>query len=169
MPVTSLIDLEPGTQPVHYFAGPGDTLLLLANSGGYGLLATAADMLGRNRGGKAFLTLEDGEQVLPPRRVLPAHSLVACLAADGRLLVFPRDELKLQPNGGRGLTLMDVDAASPLLAVATCHDVLTVQGSGRGGKLREELLKSGGLAAHAGKRARKGRKVDGLMKVLGLA
>ena len=169
VPVTSLIDLEPGTQPAHYFAGPTDTLLLLANSGGYGLLALAGDLQGRNKGGKAFLTLDDAERLLAPRVVLAQHSQIACLAADGRLLVFPRDELKLQSNGGRGLTLMDVDAGTPLLAAAPCHDQLAVLGSGRGGKPREEVLKYSGLASHAGKRARKGRKVEGLMKVLGLA
>ena len=169
VPVTSLIDLEPGTQPVHYFAGPAATTLLLANSGGYGLLAQAGDMHGRNKGGKAFLSLDDGEQLLPPRIVLPAHRQVGCLSADGRLLVFPLDELKRQPNGGRGLTLMDVDAKVPLLSVAPFGDQLTVQGSGRGGKPKEEVIKGATLAAHQGKRARKGRQVDGLLKVLRLA
>jgi hypothetical protein len=37
---------------------------------------------------------------------------------DGRLLVFALDELKLQSNGGKGLTLMDVDAKAPLVSVA---------------------------------------------------
>ena len=46
--------------------------------------------------------------------VQPAHRQVACLAADGRLLVFALDELKLQPNGGKGLTLMDVDLTAPV-------------------------------------------------------
>ena len=169
VPVTSLIDLEPGTQPQHYFAGPATTTLLLANSGGYGLMAQAADMQGRNKGGKAFLTLEDGEWLLPPRTVLPVHRQVACLSADGRLLVFALAELKLQPKGGRGLTLMDLDATVPLLSVAPFIDVLTVQGSGRGGKPKEEIVKGVTLAAHQGKRARKGRTVDGLLKVLRLA
>ena len=165
LPVTSQIDLEPGTQPVHYFAGPAASSLLLANSGGYGLLAQAGDMFGRNKGGKAFLTLDDTDQLLPPVLVAPRHSQVACLSADGRLLVFGLDELKRQPNGGRGLTLMDVDATAPLLSVVTCHEQLTVQGSGRGGKAKEEVLRNSGLASHLGKRARKGRKVDGLVKV----
>ena len=169
VPVTSLIDLEPGTQPVHYFAGLATTTLLLANSGGYGLLAQAGDMHGRNKGGKAFLTLDDAEQLLPPRTVLPAHRQLGCLSADGRLLVFALDELKRQPNGGRGLTLMDVDAKVPLLSVAPFGDLLTVQGSGRGGKPKEEVIKGTTLAAHQGKRARKGRQVDGLLKVLRLA
>ncbi|MCI1193902.1 DNA topoisomerase IV subunit A, partial [Calidifontimicrobium sp. SYSU G02091] len=109
-PITTLIDLEAGTQPVHYFAGGADTTLLLAGSGGCGLLARAGDLHARQRGGKAFLSIEAGESVLAPAVVAPTHDKVACLAADGRLLVFGLDELKLQPNGGRGLTLMDVDA-----------------------------------------------------------
>ncbi len=165
LPVTSLIDLEPGTQLAHYFAGPAETLLLLANSGGFGLLAQAGDMHGRNKAGKAFLTLADGEKLLPPVVVPRHHSQVACLAQDGRLLVFALDEIKRQAGGGKGLTLMDVDANAPLISVTTCADVLTVLGSGRGGKAKDEVLRSAALASHLGKRARKGRKVEGLVKV----
>ena len=166
LPVTSLIDLEPGTQPAHYFAGAAQTTLLLANSGGFGLLAHAADLQGRQKAGKAFLTLEDGELLLPPVAVAQAHHQVACLSGDGRLLVFALSDLKLQPKGGRGLTLMDVDAKAPLLSVATLADSVSVQGSGRGGKPKEELIKGVALASHQGKRARKGRAVEGLQKVL---
>jgi topoisomerase-4 subunit A len=165
VPITTLIDLEAGTQIAHYFAGAAETTLLLANTGGYGLLAQAQDMVGRNRGGKAFLSLDDSERLLPPVAVAPAHTQVACLAMDGRLLVFALDELKLQRAGGRGLTLMDVDAKSPLVSVASFATALRVLGSGRGGKAKEEELKFSGVAHHQGKRARKGRVVDGLMKV----
>jgi topoisomerase-4 subunit A len=167
--ITSLIDLEAGTRIAHYFAGAADTTLLLANSGGYGLLAKAADMLGRNRGGKAFLTLDDSDQVLPPVPVAAAHTQVACLAADGRLLVFALDELKLQGNGGKGLTLMDVDAKTPLLGVAVFAAALAVVGTGRGGKAKDELLKGAALAEHVGKRARKGRVVAGMKPLRVLA
>ena len=165
VPVTSLIDLEAGTQIAHFHAGAADELLLLAGSGGFGLLAQGRDLHGRNRGGKAFLTLEAGEQPLPPVRVASGQTQVACLAADGRLLSFALDELKLQRAGGRGLTLMDVDAASPLRSVAVHAGAVKVSGSGRGGKAREEDLKPAALAAYAGKRARKGRRVEGLLKV----
>ena len=138
VPVTSLIDLEAGTQPAHYVAGPADALLLLAHTGGFGLLAQVGDLASRQRGGKTFLTLEAGEHVLPPSFIAPLHSRVACLSLSGRLLVFPLADLKRQANGGRGLTLMDVDAKDPLLSVAACGDALTVHGSGRGGKAKEE-------------------------------
>ena len=42
-------------------------------------------------------------------------------------------------------------------------------GTTRGDKPKEELLKNTALAAHVGKRARKGKAVDGFKKVLRLA
>jgi topoisomerase-4 subunit A len=132
------------------------------------LLAQVGDLASRQRGGKTFLALEAGEHVLPPAFIVPSHTRVACLALSGRLLVFPLADLKRQANGGRGLTLMDVDAKDPLLSMAACGDALTVQGSGRGGKAKEELLRGDKLAAFEGRRARKGRKVEGLVKALRL-
>jgi topoisomerase IV subunit A len=164
-PITSLIELESGTQPAHYFAGSGEHTLLLANTGGFGLLARAQDMQSRQRGGKSFLSLEAEDRLLPPVTVLPGHDQLACLSLAGRLLVFALDEVKLQAGGGRGLTLMDVDPDDPLLSVATFHDSVTVVGAGRGGKPREALLQGAALAAHQGKRARKGRKVEGMKAV----
>jgi len=122
-------------------------------------------MVGRNRGGKAFLTLDDSHHLLPPVAVAAAHTQVACLAQDGRLLVYALDELKLQPGGGKGLTLMDVDAGAPLTSAVTFADTVRVLGSGRGGKLKDEVIKGATLATHQGRRARKGRKVEGLLKV----
>jgi topoisomerase IV subunit A len=166
VPLTSVIDLESGTQVAHSFAGAADSTLLLANTGGYGLLVQARDMQGRNKGGKAFLSLEADEHLLPPVVVLPSHAQVACLAQDGRLLCFALDELKLQRAGGRGLTLMDVDAQTPLLSVTGFAAGVKVQGSGRGGKPKDEDMRPAALAAYVGKRARKGKKVESLVKVV---
>ena len=163
-PITTLVELESGTQPLHYFAAAADTTLLLANTGGFGLLAQVGDMVSRQRGGKSFLALEDSDKVLPPVTINAAHTQVACLSLSGRLLVFKRDELKLQPKGGRGLTLMDVDAKDPLVSVASCANAIKVLGTGRGGKAKEEELKGASLAVYAGKRARKGKLVDAGMK-----
>lgn len=93
---------------------------------------------------------------------------MASLSGDGRLLVFALSDLKLQPTGGRGLTLMDVDAQAPLPSVATLDASVTVKGSGRGGKPKDELIKGVALFSYQGKRARKGRAVEGLQKVLRL-
>jgi topoisomerase-4 subunit A len=161
VPITSLIDLESGTQPAHYFAGDAKLTLLIANTAGFGLLARVGDLVSRQKGGKSFLTLEEGARPLPPSFADGAKQ-VACLSLEGRLLVFELSELKLQPGGGRGLTLMDVGAKDALVSVAAFRDALRVLGTGRGGKAKDEVLKGAALASHGGKRARKGRPVDGM-------
>lgn len=166
-PITTMIELESGTQPVHYLAGSTEQTLLFANTGGFGLLAKLGDLITRQKGGKSFLTLDEGDLVLPPVLVQAGHTQVACLAQGGRMLVFGLDELKLQSNGGRGLTLMEVDAKKdPLISVATVHNGVKVIGSGRGGKAKEEDVRNSAYTAHIGKRARKGKAVDAFQKVM---
>ncbi|MEO8312501.1 MAG: DNA topoisomerase (ATP-hydrolyzing), partial [Caldimonas sp.] len=162
--VTSLIDLEPGTQPAHYFAGTPSAVLMLAGTGGFGLLARASDLLSRQRGGKAFLALEGEEKPLPPAVVHADASRVACLTLAGRLLVFGLDELKLQSNGGRGLTLVDLDGSDAVVSVAVFASALRIEGSGRGGKAREEVLRAAAIEPYVGRRARKGRRQDAIPK-----
>jgi topoisomerase-4 subunit A len=169
-PITSLLELEAGTQPAHYFAGAAGRLLLLAGTGGFGLLAHAGDLVSRQRGGKAFLALEGEEKPLPPAIVAEGASRVACLTLTGRLLVFALDELKLQAKGGRGLTLVDLDVKDALVSVAAFGDALRVLGSGRGGKARDEIVRGAALEGYVGRRARKGRRQDVMpqaMRVLG--
>ena len=159
----TLISSNPksGSQPAHYLAAEVQRTVLLAGTGGYGLLAHVGDLVAKQRGGKAFLSLEPGEKPLAPALV-GAGTQLACLSASGRLLVFGLDELKLQSNGGRGLTLMDLEAKDRLLAACPFTTALTVVGTGRGGKPKEEVLRATALALHAGKRARKGRPIDGI-------
>ncbi len=165
VPITTLVDLESGTQPAHYYAAAASQMLVLAGTGGFGLLAQVGDLLSRQRGGKTFLSLEGDDKPLPPSPV-PAGELtglqLACLSLAGRLLVFGLDEVKRQAKGGRGLTLMDLDAKDALVSVAAFTQNLLVQGTGRGGRLKEEVLKAAPLAAYAGRRARKGKAVEGM-------
>ncbi|RQP23883.1 DNA topoisomerase IV subunit A [Piscinibacter terrae] len=165
-PITTLIDLETGTQPSHYFAGAADRTLVLANTGGFGLLARVGDLTSRQRGGKSFLSLEAQDKPLPPS-LADAATRIACLTLQGRLLVFGIDELKLQPNGGRGLTLIDMEPKDALVSVAAFTDVLQVLGTGRGGTTpKDETLKGGSLAGYEGKRARKGKKQELMVKAM---
>jgi topoisomerase IV subunit A len=165
-PITTLIELESGTQIAHYFAGAASQRLVLAGTGGFGLVAEVGDLVGRQKAGKSFLSLEGQELPLPPAVVPAGAHQLACLTLNGRMLTFSMDELKHQPKGGRGLTLMDLEAKDALISVAAFAQALLVQGSGRGGKAKEEVLKGAALAGHAGKRAKKGKVVEGLQKVM---
>jgi topoisomerase-4 subunit A len=161
-PITSLIELETGTQPVHYFAGALSQSLLLCGTEGYGLTAEVGDMLSRQKAGKSFMSLNPDERPLPP--VVAQGSEVACLSLSGRLLVFPLDELKRQPKGGRGLKLIDLEAKDALVSAAVFKHALQVLGAGRGGKPKEELLKGAALATYVGTRGKKGKPLDAGMK-----
>jgi topoisomerase-4 subunit A len=175
-PITTLIELESGTQPAHYVAGAASQTLLLSGSGGFGLLARVGDMVSRQKGGKAFLTLEAGETLLPPLWV-PATALPAgeasgsgapssatvlwCLSASGRLLAFGVDELKLQGSGGRGLTLLSLEEGDALVALLLGPgQVLQISGLSRQGKPREQNIRGVNLAAFHHKRARKGKAME---------
>ncbi|MCK9514653.1 MAG: DNA topoisomerase IV subunit A [Ottowia sp.] len=166
-PVTALIDLEAGTQPVHYFAGAPTMQLLLAGSGGYGFLATAAAMASRQRAGKAFVRLEAGEQLLPLTAIAAASAApdaapsnpgsVACVARSGRILVFDLAEIRQMDHGGRGLMLMRLADDDRLVGAVPADAGITVSGRSSRGKFREKRLNAQALEPLRGRRARVGR------------
>ena len=168
-PITTLIELEAGTQPVHYFAGPATATLLLASSGGYGFIAAVENMVARNRGGKAFVTLGEGEQLCRPSpaagcsvggQPLPSATHVCCASVGGRILTFEISELKTMANGGRGLMLIDLEDKDQLAGAAAYTRSVRIAGLGRGGKEREETLEIRSLNNARFPRGRKGKAAD---------
>ena len=167
-PITSLLDLETGTQLLYYFAGPVDARLLLSSSGGYGFMATVEDMISRLKAGKAFVTCNATETLCRPSLVaasggtaplLPATH-VACVSTGGRILCFEISELKIMSNGGRGLMLIDLQDKDSLAGAAAYIRSVRIEGLGRGGKQREETLEIRSLNNARGVRARKGKAAD---------
>ena len=167
-PMTSLLELESGTQLLYYFAGPAHARLLLSSSGGYGFIATVEDMISRLKAGKAFVTCNASETLCRPSLVvasdgamplLPATH-VACVSTGGRILSFEISELKLMSNGGRGLMLIDLQDKDSLAGAAAYTRSVRIEGIGRGGKQREETLEIRSLNNARAARARKGKAAD---------
>ncbi|MFS0754100.1 DNA topoisomerase IV subunit A [Noviherbaspirillum sp. 1P10PC] len=168
VPVTTLVDVASGSRLLHYYAGPADTPLLLASTAGFGFAAKAGDLVSRNRNGKAFMTLEAGDEPLTPKIIADKASAIACLSEKGRLLVFGLDEVKTL-TGGRGVILMELEPKEKLLAAQPISQRgVVVTGIGRGGKAQELALSASGLAPHIGKRARKGKALESKIKAAGL-
>jgi len=172
-PLTTLIELESGTQLVHYFAGAAHAWLLLSNSGGYGFLATVENMISRQKGGKAFLSLGAGETVCRPSPAnVPAPNgaqataanapatHVCCASTGRRILTFEIAELKAMANGGRGLMLIDLEPKEELAGAAAYTRSVKIVGLGRGDKEREEVLEIRSLNNARGARGRKGKVAD---------
>ncbi len=167
-PITTLIDLETGTQPAYYFAGPITATLLLSSSGGYGFMASVENMMARNKAGKAYMTCNEGETLCAPSVVAnPAGSSpvvpathVACASTGGRILTFEITEMKTMTNGGRGLMLIGLEDKDTLAGAVAYTRSVKIEGIGRGGKEREETLEIRSLNNARALRGRKGKAAD---------
>lgn len=167
-PLTTLIELDPGSRLVHFYAGSADDGLMLATTQGYGFSARVAHMMSRQRAGKSFFTLEATAEPLAPMKIPPDASALACLSEKGRLLVFGLEEIKQQSSGGRGVILQDLEKGEHLLAILPIS-ARGVWVSGQyGGKERVVPLNGAALAPHFGKRARKGKALEARVKPLKL-
>ena len=167
-PMTSLLELEAGTQVAYYFAGPAGATLLLSSSGGYGFIASVENMTSRLKAGKSFVTCNEGEVLCRPSPVaggsgavplLPATH-VACASTGGRILTFEISDLKVMSNGGRGLMLIDLEDKDALAGAAAYTRSVKIEGIGRGGKPREETLEIRSLNNARAARGRKGKAAD---------
>jgi topoisomerase-4 subunit A len=170
VPISTLVDLTGGVKILHYFAGKADTRLVMASSNGFGFIAKAGDMVSRLKGGKSFITLDEGAVPLNPRVVPDQNGAIACLSEKGRVLVFGIDEMKTLTNGGRGVILIELEPKEKLLAVQPISPKgVNVIGTWAGSKPRVVELFASGLEPHFGKRARKGKPLVQKIKAMDLA
>ncbi|MBP9149378.1 MAG: DNA topoisomerase IV subunit A [Rhodoferax sp.] len=167
-PITSLIELEAGTQLLYFFAGPMSASLLLSSSGAYGFVASVENMVSKFKAGKAFITVNAGETLCAPSVIfcesgsqpVTRATHVACASTGGRILTFELGELKTMSNGGRGLMLIDLQDKDTLAGAAAYARSIRIDGVGRGGKARDETLEIRSLNNARGLRARKGKLAD---------
>jgi len=167
-PITTLIELESGTQPLHYFAGPASAMLLLSSTGGCGFLASVENLVSRQKAGKTFMTVGEGETICAPSHAanssgsqpLPAATHVACASTGGRILTFEIAELKTMEKGGRGLMLLELEPKDTLAGAVAYTRSVKIEGIGRGGKERAETLEIRSLNNARSVRARKGKVAD---------
>ena len=167
-PLTSFVNLAAGSQMVAYYAGQPDDLVLLSTKAGYGFLANVSDMTTRNKAGKSFITVDakvPSDAPLGATQVQVGMKQVACLSEASKLLVFPLDELKRLPTGGKGVILMGLDDKEFMAsAIAVGPHGVIYTGAGRAGKPTELSLDAKTLKSFAGNRARKGHFVEPRLK-----
>ncbi len=165
VPITSLIELEPGSRCEQVISGSPESRVVIATQGGYGLICQLSDMVSRLKAGKQFVTLEEGDQPILPRVIPPDSKDLLCVTESGKALLFSLEEVKVLKNGGRGVILMGLDKGdrlSAILPVSKPGAVIT--GQGRGGKLRSDVLTLRQLAEWRGTRARKGKLLEPRVK-----
>jgi topoisomerase-4 subunit A len=157
-PLSSFVDLGSG-RIAHVLTGQPDDAILIAKTSGYGFICTYGDLLSRQKAGKAVVSVEDGASILPPLR-LAGRDHLGALSSDGRLLVFPLEQMKRLASG-KGVQIIGLHAGESLRAViATSGPRLAIRGSVRN---RPKTLMS--EDRHLGQRARRGSPVGQISNI----
>lgn len=167
-PLTGRISPPSGATFEGLCVGDSEDCFLLASDAGYGFIARFADMVSKNRAGKTLLTLPGNAQVLVPIPVTGSNQLLMAISNEGRMLVFPLQDL---PRLGRGkgnkiINIAAVRAAERVelmtqLAIINEGDSLTLFA----GK-RHLTLKFADLEHYRSERGRRGNKLPrGFQKV----
>jgi len=159
-PLTSMIDLEPGTVLTQFFAGPSATQVVIGTQRGLGFISGLDSMVTRQRSGKQFMTVEKGDMPAFIRGLPEAPTHLALLSAKGRLLVVQIGDVKVLPTGGRGVALLDPEPKADGLVDAAglpAKGPLRVKGLGRAGKATQELLETRDWKSYIGTRGRRGK------------
>jgi topoisomerase-4 subunit A len=170
-PLTSMVEVEPGAVLTQFCAGMPATSVLIGTRLGLGFITTIEAMTTRQRAGKQFMTIEKGDapamiRALPEN---PAH--IAMLSSKGRLLVVGIDDVKVLATGGRGVLLLDPEPKADAWIDAVGlppKAVLVIVGTGRAGKLVEELWEPKAWRPYIGNRARRGKLLELKFKPTGL-
>ena len=131
---------------------------------GEALGAKIEGLVTRQRAGKQFVAIGEGDALVTPS-VLPAEAKeVAALSGEGRLLVFPLEEVPELANGGRGVTAIKLHEGEKMLGIRPVVEGLKAGVVGRGEKRGTVEIKPANLAHYRGARARTGRVLQGSHK-----
>ncbi|GAB5452246.1 MAG: DNA topoisomerase IV subunit A [Halioglobus sp.] len=168
-PVTGRINPPSGASFEGLLMGPEETLCLLASDAGYGFVAKLGDLQTKNRAGKAAIKLPKGGKVLQPALIQKvADAWVAAVSNEGRMLLFPLEELP-QLSRGKGNKIISIppgrvqsrDEFVVAVQVLEETDALVIH-SGK----RHLTLKGQDLKHYRGERGRRGNKLPrGFQKV----
>ncbi|TWI10567.1 topoisomerase-4 subunit A [Lysobacter ruishenii] len=151
-------------------SGENDTRFVLASSHGYGFVTRFENLTGRNKAGKAMLSLTPGAKVLQPAAVGAVdQDRVVAVTNVGHLLAFPVSELP-ELDKGKGNKLIDIPKAKlgtervVAVAVVPAGGALTVKSGARTMSLSWKDLEAyvGARATRGGLLPRGWQKVDGL-------
>jgi topoisomerase-4 subunit A len=160
-PLTGRVNPPSGATFEGLLLGDPEQRCLLASDAGFGFVTTLGELHGKNRSGKAALTLPAGALVVRPVMVGAGAAEVAVVSNEGRLLLFAIDELP-SLSRGKGNKMIAIPAQRVkareeyvvAVAVLAGGEGLTVWA----GK-RHLTLKHAELEHYRGERGRRGNKL----------
>jgi topoisomerase-4 subunit A len=157
-PLTGRLNPPPGALFAHLLAGHPDDWHLVASSYGYGFRVQLKELYSKNKAGKVLLTLSEGAKVVKPAELRSNNDRLAVVTQQGRLLIFPAQELP-ELVKGKGNKLIQIppddlaagkDAVVAVAALPENGQLKIIAGK------RQLTLKEGDIAQYGGARAKRG-------------
>lgn len=171
-PLTGKLNPPPGAEFVGTMIGDPEQLYILASDGGYGFVVKLGDLHGKNRAGKAALSIRHGAKAMNPRLITELDKeYVALVSNIGNLLIFPLKELP-QLAKGKGNKMISIPSAKVEsreefvidMAVLKTNQQLEIISDGKTLSLKPSDWKN-----FVAERARRGNKLPrGVRTVMGL-
>ncbi|TYT73951.1 DNA topoisomerase IV subunit A [Desulfobotulus mexicanus] len=110
-PISGRLSFPVDAVPLYLLMGNPEDSFLVASNAGYGFIARLGDMMAKNRAGKAFITLTREAIPLKPLKLSNIQDLlIAAITNEGRMLVFPLEDLPVLPRG-KGNKIINILAA----------------------------------------------------------
>jgi len=161
-PLTGRLNPPPGAKFIAVISGEEENYFLLTSDAGYGFIAKLDTLFGKNKSGKATLSLPKGALPLPPRLVKNIQTdLIAMLTNTGHLLVVPLKDLP-ELNKGKGNKIINIPSARVAsreeyvldMILFSNEDTLTIRAGSR-----QLKLKPTDWQHYSGERGRRGNKL----------
>ncbi|HSG61389.1 MAG TPA: DNA gyrase subunit A, partial [Pseudomonadales bacterium] len=168
-PITTRFTIAQGEVMEHVVMADEKQCFLMASDAGYGFICTFADMVSRNKAGKALLSLPSNAKSLPPRAIdSPQGMAILAITNEGRMLMFALDALP-QLSKGKGNKIIGIPserakAREELLShlYLVPEDTPVTLWAGK----RKLTLKPSDLEHYRGERGRRGARLPrGLQRV----
>lgn len=161
-PLTGRVNPPEGAFFTGVVAGDVEQRFVVASDAGYGFVTSLADMVTKNKAGKALVSASKGGIAMQPVPVYDLdHEFLAAFTNEGRLLIFPVRDLPVMARG-KGVKIINippsrvierVEMMSHLLVFSEVDTLLISSGK------RNLSLKIDELEHYRGERARRGLKL----------
>lgn len=168
-PLSGRFTIAAGEKVEHALLDGPEQSLLLGSDAGYGFVTRYADLISKNKNGKAVLTLPANAKVLMPVYITnPDEQLVVVISNEGRMLLFPLAELPCLSKG-KGNKMISISSERSrnreefvrhLTVIGADESLVLVAGK------RKMTLKPSDWQHYQGERGRRGNKLPrGLQRV----
>lgn len=157
-PLTGKLSLPLGERVEQVLMEAEQQPILMASDAGYGFICKQADLITRNKAGKAVINLPKNARLMPVLTIEQAEALLVAISSAGRMLIFPVQELPALSKG-KGNKIMNIAAKaaeqgtellSQLLLIGEQNSLVFYAGK------RKITLKPEDWQKYRGERGRKG-------------